>query len=99
MSGRIQISRESTRPRTRESLAYVLVRLFIRYSAISTVRCSRACWWCVNSTSGSASSVATLSEIFTAISARPSYDVPYVCLRINCGYAATMRSISAFISA
>ena len=35
------------------------------------VRCSRACWPQLNSTSGSASSLATLSLIFVSQSWRP----------------------------
>ena len=70
--GMIQISRESTMPLIRGSVAYLPVSSSIRYSAISTVRCSRACWPAVNSTSGSPSSTPTLSEILTAHSSRPS---------------------------
>ncbi len=70
--GTIQISRESTIPLMRASVAYCDVSSPIRYSAISTVRCSRACWPAVNRTSGSPSSVATLSESLTAHSSRPS---------------------------
>ena len=70
--GTIQISRESTSALIRVSVAYLLVSSLSRYSAISTVRCSRACWLAVNSTSGSASSVAALSETLTAQMSRLS---------------------------
>ena len=64
--GTIQISRVLTTFVTRVSVPYLFASSLARYSAISTVRCSRACWLAVKSTSGSASSVATSSEIFSA---------------------------------
>ena len=69
------------------------------YSAISTVRCSRACWLAVNSTSGSFSSRATLSETFTAKISRPWYDVPRLTRRAMLGFAATTAFTAADISA
>jgi hypothetical protein len=69
--GTIQISRELTMLVIRASLPYFEVSSPSRYSAISTVRCSRACWLAVNITSGSASSVATLSDTLSAQIARP----------------------------
>ena len=78
---------------------YLDVNSRSRYSAISTVRCSRACWLAVNSTSGSASSVATLSETFTAQSVRPSYEVPMLKRWTMPGYAFAVLRTSALISA
>jgi hypothetical protein len=50
-------------------------------------------------TSGSASSVPTLSEIFTAHSWRPSYDVPIEKRLTSVGLAAATAWTCALISA
>jgi hypothetical protein len=77
---------------------YCVVRIRTMNRQVSTVRCSRA--WCrqSNRTSGSASSVATLSLIFTAQMVRPSKDVPMLNSFTSWGKFAAAPSRSAFVS-
>ena len=74
--GTTQISVLSTSRLMALSVAYPLVSRCTMRRHISVVRCSRACWLQVKSTSGSFSSVAALSEILISDSARPSYELP-----------------------
>ena len=66
---------------------------------ISGVRCSRACCWHVNRTSGSASSVPTLSLIFSSHRSRFSKLLPMDDSEAMPGWSATILRSSAVYSA
>jgi hypothetical protein len=95
----IHVSRLLTMFVIRGSTPYWDVNSRSRYSAISIVRCSRACGPAVNSTSGSGSSTPTLSEIFTAQIARPCCELPRLSRETMPAFAFATFWISALISA